>query len=80
MYIQKVISRKTFILNKFIVGVLKVNDKNSRIRIHSSEAWIHDRDTDPHRNVIDLEHCFQEYFSGGKKSVFATKVGESPID
>jgi hypothetical protein len=37
MYLQKVISRKTF-------GILKVNDENSRIRIririHLSEAWI----------------------------------------
>jgi hypothetical protein len=35
MYLQKVISRKTF-LYWFFVGVL-VNDKN---RIHYSEAWI----------------------------------------
>ncbi len=30
-------------LKKFYVGVLKVNDENSRIRIrtHLSEAWIH---------------------------------------
>jgi hypothetical protein len=43
---------------------------------HGSVDW----DTDPHQNAIDPEHCLQEYFSGGKKSVFATKVGESPID
>jgi len=37
-------SRKTFFLNLLFVGVLKVNDENSRIRIqiriHYSEAWI----------------------------------------
>ncbi len=45
MYLQKVISRY-FFFNWFFVGVLKVNDGNSRIRIciriqiHYSEAWI----------------------------------------
>jgi hypothetical protein len=46
MYPQKAISRKTF-LKKFslsFVGVLKVNDENSRIwiriQIHQLEAWI----------------------------------------
>ncbi len=28
-----------------------------------------DRDTDPHRNVMDPEHCFQEYFSGREECV-----------
>jgi hypothetical protein len=32
MYLQNIISRKTF-LNRFFVGVFKVNDENSRIRI-----------------------------------------------
>jgi hypothetical protein len=33
MYLQKVISRNTF-LNKFVfVGILKVNDENSKITI-----------------------------------------------
>ncbi len=36
--------QKNFVLNKFFVGVLKVNDGNSRIcihiRIHLSEVWI----------------------------------------
>ncbi len=44
MYLQNVISRKTFFFNKFFVGVFKVNDENSLIRIriwiHWSEAWI----------------------------------------
>jgi hypothetical protein len=31
---------KTFFYISFFVGVLKVNDKNGRIRIHFSEAWI----------------------------------------
>jgi hypothetical protein len=33
MYLQKVISRKLF-YKLVLVGVLKVNDENSRIRIH----------------------------------------------
>jgi hypothetical protein len=32
MYIQKVISGKTFFFNLYVVGVLKVNDENSKIR------------------------------------------------
>ncbi len=36
MCLQKVISRKTFLTKSFFVGVLKVSDENSRIRI-----WIH---------------------------------------
>jgi hypothetical protein len=43
MYLQKDIIRKTFLKNNFLVGILKVNDENSRIRnrirIHKSEAW-----------------------------------------
>jgi hypothetical protein len=31
MYLQKVISRITYLKKKTFVGVLKVNDKNSRI-------------------------------------------------
>jgi hypothetical protein len=37
----KVISRQTFQKIKFFVGVVKVNDDKSRIRIHESEAWIY---------------------------------------
>jgi hypothetical protein len=33
MYLQKVIIRIFFCFNKLFVGVLKVNDENSRIRI-----------------------------------------------
>jgi hypothetical protein len=46
MYLQKVISSKTFLKNYFFVGVLKVNDENSRIRIqiririHTKISWI----------------------------------------
>ncbi len=38
----KVISRKIVLKISFFAGILKVNDKNSRIRIriHQSEAWI----------------------------------------
>ncbi len=31
---------KFLLKNKFFAGILKVNDENSRIRIHESEAWI----------------------------------------
>jgi hypothetical protein len=42
MYLQKEVRRKTFCLNLFFVGIFKVNDENSRIRIriHYSETWI----------------------------------------
>jgi hypothetical protein len=40
MYLQKVTSRKIVLKNLFNAGILKVNDENSRIRIHLSEAWI----------------------------------------
>ncbi len=40
MYLQKVLSRKNCVKKIVFAGILKVNDENSRIRIHSSEAWI----------------------------------------
>jgi hypothetical protein len=42
MYLQKVISRKTYFLNQFIVNLLKDDDeiRRIRIRIHTSEALI----------------------------------------
>ncbi len=57
MYLQKVISRKTF-LNCFFVGVLKVNNEN---RGSGSESGsISQRhgyaDPDPHQKVMDPEH------------------------
>jgi hypothetical protein len=59
MYLQKAISRKTFLKKIiFVVGILKVNVENSRIRIriliHLSEVWM---DPDPHQNVVDPQHC-----------------------
>jgi hypothetical protein len=51
MYLQKVISRKTF-LNVFFVGNLKVNDENS-----GSISQRHgSADPDPHQNVMDPQH------------------------
>ncbi len=41
MYLLKSNKQKNCIKNYFFVGVLKVNDENSRIRIHLSETWIH---------------------------------------
>jgi hypothetical protein len=45
MYLQKEISRK----KQFLVGVLEVNDENSRIqiRIYKSEAWIRGSGSEP---------------------------------
>jgi hypothetical protein len=37
----------------FLVAVFKVNEENSRIRIHLSEAWtLGSADPDPHRNTV----------------------------
>jgi hypothetical protein len=33
-------NKNFFVKIKFFVGILKVNDENSRIRIHQSETWI----------------------------------------
>jgi hypothetical protein len=61
MYLQRVISRKTFFKLVFCcVGLLKVNDENRRIRIrirfriHSQRHGSADLDPDPHQNVMDL--------------------------
>jgi hypothetical protein len=40
MYLQKVISKKIYETNIFYVGVLKVTDEKSRIRIRKSEVQI----------------------------------------
>jgi hypothetical protein len=42
MYQQKVISRKKFNKISFFIGILKVNDEDSRIRIriHTKMSWI----------------------------------------
>jgi hypothetical protein len=34
MYLQKVIGRKNYVKKLVFAGILKVNDENSRIRIH----------------------------------------------
>jgi hypothetical protein len=57
---------KNLLKNSFFVGVLKVNDENSsiriRIRIHQSEAWIRglDLDPDPHQNVMEPQHNIED--------------------
>jgi hypothetical protein len=63
MYFQTVM-QKTLFLNQFFVGVLKVNDEHSRIRIgiririririYYAEAWI--RGSGSHQNVMDPHH------------------------
>jgi hypothetical protein len=49
MYLQKVISRKNCVKNLFFAGILKVNDKNSRVRI---------QDPDPDPN-LDYSYSLQ---------------------
>jgi hypothetical protein len=47
----------------FFVGILKVNDENSRIRIrvririYSQRHGSADPDPDPYQNVMDPQHC-----------------------
>jgi hypothetical protein len=55
MYLQKVISKKTFFISLlfFFVRVLKVNDENTQ------RNGSPDPDPDPHQNVMDPEHCQQ---------------------
>jgi hypothetical protein len=56
------ISSKSKVGNKqkFLVGVLKVWDKNSRsrMRIHWSEAWTRGS-AYPYQSVTDPQHCFE---------------------
>ncbi len=42
MYLQKVLRRKNCVKKLVFVGILKVNDENSRIQIQD-----HDQDPDP---------------------------------
>jgi hypothetical protein len=62
MYLQKVISRKTFFKLVF-VGILKVNDEKAGSGSRSgSISQRHgsagpDSDPDPHQNVMDPQHC-----------------------
>jgi hypothetical protein len=71
MYLQKVISRKTFFYS-FFVGVLKLSNENagsgsasgSISQTHGS-ADPHP-DPDPQQNVMDPEHCkklFREFYT-----------------
>ena len=53
MYLQKVMSRKTFNFNKFFVGILKIAGNGSISQRHGSA----DPDPDPHQNVMDPQHC-----------------------
>ena len=52
--------QKNFFLNLFFVGVLKVNDENSRIGSESgsiSQRHVSaDPDPDPYQNVMDPQH------------------------
>ncbi len=40
MYLQKALSRKNCVKKLVFAGILKVNDENSRIRIHTKMSWI----------------------------------------
>ncbi len=62
MYFQKVISRKTFFSNQFFVGILKLNDENSRIRFRGMDPRIPNV-TDPQHWLIlrqSVEDIFQQ--------------------
>ncbi len=60
MYLQKVGKKQTiFEKIKFFVGVLKVNDENSRVRIRSQMHRSEDPDPYPHQNVMDPQHCLE---------------------
>jgi hypothetical protein len=65
MYLQKVISRKTFVKKLVFVGVLKAKTKiaGSRSASGYGESITHrhksaDPDPDPDQKVTDPEHCF----------------------
>ncbi len=66
----KVISRKTIFFNFFFVGLFKVNEENSRIRITSGSGSISQRhgsvdpDPDLHQNVMDPQHWLLGLDSG----------------
>ena len=72
MHLQKEIIKITFKqTNKFFVGILKVNEENSRIRIRipASESGSGsicqrhgsaDPDPDPHQNAMDPQHWRQD--------------------
>jgi hypothetical protein len=58
-YLQKVKSRKIVLKNLVFAGILKVNDKNSRIRIQDPDPDPLVRgmdDPDPPQNVMDPQH------------------------
>ncbi len=56
MYLQLVISRKTFLT---IVDVLKDIDENSRIRSRIISQRHGSADPDPYQNVKDPQHCWE---------------------
>jgi hypothetical protein len=59
MYLQKVISRKTFFLNKFFVfSMTKIAGSGSESI--SQRLGSRDPDPDPHQNVMDPLHCLEE--------------------
>jgi hypothetical protein len=45
MYLQKVISRKTFLEICFLFGILKVDDENSRVRIQDPDPLVRGMDS-----------------------------------
>jgi hypothetical protein len=56
------ISRKPFFFNLFFVGILKLNDENSRIRMKDPDPLVRgmDPDSDPNQNVKDPEHWLNQ--------------------
>jgi hypothetical protein len=62
MYLQKVKERKKEKLTtKVFVGILKVTDEKSRIRIRNQVYG--SKDNAPYQNVTDLEHCLLSCFN-----------------
>ncbi len=51
MYLQKVISRNFFYKINFFVGILKVNDENSRIRVQDPDPDPSVRGMDPRNRL-----------------------------
>jgi hypothetical protein len=62
-YLQKVMGRNFFYKNLFFVGILKVIDESSRIRIQDPDPdpLVRSMDPDPHQNVMDPQHCPELY-------------------
>jgi hypothetical protein len=71
MYLQKVTSRKNCVNNFFVVGILKVNDENSRI-------WIQDLDPGSGSGSISQRHGSADRDPDGSGTLL-TKYGSGSL-